>query len=63
MPRTVAASTAMLLTPTPCLEITFRLAQRSIACALSSTVRKITASTGSLAITASTSAVSDGSFM
>jgi hypothetical protein len=55
MPRAVAASTSMLLTPTPCLEMTLSVGHAAMALADSCTVREMTASMGSLAISCSTS--------
>lgn len=50
----------MLLTPTPCLEMTFSVGQRSIAAAVNGTVREMTASTGSVARIRSTAPASSG---
>jgi len=61
MPRAVAASTSMLLTPTPCFEMTFSVGHAAMARAESSTVREMTASTGSVAMMRSTSSALSGS--
>src|SRR6218665_1239233 len=58
MPRRVAASTSMLPTPTPCLDITLSAGQDAMALADSGTVRAMTAAIGSGAMMRSTSRAS-----